>query len=186
MNLPNIPTDNLYKFIAIFGLIGLLYAYYLYDTTSILQLKNYKESFEENNRRHAETNKLILQKAINLNENYKAFLEKHLYEKIKYDSLHYASNGNLTPIEIKKGMHYFNYKLQIDSIELMILELQKNIPNIQVFNSEIKMRNDIQEDFDDLLMNRFHKIFFLHLISSCLVVFGFWFLEMVFQISTIY
>jgi|SRR5690606_13319788 len=174
MNLPNIPTDNLYKFIAIFGLIGLLYAYYLHDTTRILQLNNFKESIEENNKKHAEKIKFLLQEATDLTENHRAFLEKNLNEKIKFDSLKYASNGNLAPIEIIKGMHYLNYKIQIDSIEIIKLKSQKNIPYIEIYKSEIKMANLIQKQFDDLLMDRFDRIILLHLISSFLIVFGFW------------
>lgn len=158
---PEIPTDNLYKFIAIFGLTIFISSIYFFITTQ----QTFYLQLEERNKKHSEyllrdaknnTKKVSLENSLRI---------KELFIESKYQ-FSPSSINNKNALQHFKGNAELMFHLnEYNNLQLSINELNDEI------NSE-KNKND--DEFEkDISNNYINSIGILGAIGLAMIFFGF-------------
>lgn len=137
---PEIPTDNLYKFIALFGLTIFISSVYFFISTQ----QNFYSQLEENNRKHAE---FLLKDSKNFSR--QIYLEnqlriKELAIESKYQFSPYALNNN-------KAVQYFkkNTSLELDLKEFFDLRLKLHELDDEINSDKRNNDNEFKKDISN-------------------------------------
>lgn len=162
MQIPNVPTDNLYKFIAISGL-----ALFIFSISSILYLQKNKY---ENLINLAEKNDLNAADSIKAMDsifyyNKLLIIEKNDFKNkfgFFYDSL------NLETIKLKSGL-----KANVERILTIELQLKKMKSVIEYEKAELNIRNEIEKIKSTLYGILYLLLYLLIFLGLAFSFFGF-------------
>ncbi len=153
MNIPNLPTDNLYKFIAIFGLI--LFIFRIYQVENLASEIN-SQVFQLNESiRILKTEKIYHEK----NKNFLDNQIKILCKKLNYEC-EFTDSFWVFPSYKNLSLEEMSIRLEIDKlIKDYRIELQEfDLKTIQI-NSKSQQFNLLNDEFDGLNNGDFLQIF---------------------------
>jgi hypothetical protein len=182
MEIPSLPTDNLYKFMALTGLLGIVLIVYYIETKQVALSKEVRQELFEYNLHSADT-LLLSEKQKDINQRllaFGAFMKYRYPDEVTMKSIanKSAMKNNLDTISVLNWMYFLvlnhpEYMPLLSQVIETNTELRENADKALKTTQEIEHRLNLYIESQKKYVSNRHKLSWLLASSICLTILGF-------------